>query len=190
MSSRSRGFSLIELMVTITILALLVVLGTPMYTSWIANTRIRNATESIQNGLRLARAEAVQRGAPARFEITSTGADWTVCVPNPATPSTCAAPTQVVQTQVANDGASNVLIGGTTDSLVPPTVDNSVNSVPGEGVTFSALGRSLAGTTPLVKIDASSTVSDIRRLVALISPGGSVRMCDPALSQATSPQGC
>ncbi len=75
------GFSLIELMVTIVIFAVLVLLGVPSYQEWILNSRIRNASESIQNGLRLARNEATQRDLDVRFELTSAAAtaDWTVC---------------------------------------------------------------------------------------------------------------
>jgi len=59
--TRNRGFSLIELMVTITIVVLLILMALPSYSQWLTNTRIRNAAESIHNGLQFARNEAVQR---------------------------------------------------------------------------------------------------------------------------------
>jgi type IV fimbrial biogenesis protein FimT len=37
------GFSLLELMVTLTILAILIVLGIPSYEQWIVDSRIRTA---------------------------------------------------------------------------------------------------------------------------------------------------
>ncbi|HVJ63608.1 MAG TPA: prepilin-type N-terminal cleavage/methylation domain-containing protein, partial [Tahibacter sp.] len=65
MSAGVRGYGLIEMMIAIAIVAVLAVLGTPMYVSWLSSTRIRSAAESVQNGLRLARTEAVQSARPA-----------------------------------------------------------------------------------------------------------------------------
>jgi len=188
--AHSTGFSLIELMVAITILGLLIMFGASSYSTWIANTRIRNAAESIQNGLRLARTQAIQRARPVRFELGSAAADWTVCVTAATTPSTCTGATETIQVQSAGDGVTGVRVGGSKDAGVDATTDVSANSAAGAGVTFSALGRAVAGTSPLTKIDASTTRTDTRRLVMLIASGGSVRMCDPSLSLSVSPQGC
>ncbi|GAA0705533.1 GspH/FimT family pseudopilin [Dokdonella soli] len=186
---RPSGMTLIELMVAITIIGLLIVLGAPGYSTWITNTRIRNAAESIQNALRLARDQAVQRGTSARFELTSAsgGADWTVCIPAVATPTTCASPLETVQQFNSAGGANLVKVGSSTNLTYATDVSGTVSA--GTGITFNALGRP-TGTTPVVRIDASTSQSGSRRLITVISPGGSVRMCDPALSQSTSPQGC
>ena len=50
-----RGFTLVELMVTIAIVGLLLVLGVPTMRGVIENGRIRTAAESWQYGLTLAR---------------------------------------------------------------------------------------------------------------------------------------
>ena len=49
-----RGFSLVELMVTVAVLSLLMTLAVPSFNEWIQNGRIRTAAESIQNGLQVA----------------------------------------------------------------------------------------------------------------------------------------
>lgn len=194
MTRKCQGMSLIELMIAITIFALLVILGTPMYTTWISNTKIRNAAESIQNGLRVARNEAIKRAEPVRFEINHASApSWTVCVPVAATPSSCAGG-ENLQVHDANDATTAVRIGGTTNSVTAASTATDVSSTSAlnGGITFSSLGRAITTTAPLplLRIDASSSVSGARRLAIPISPGGSVRMCDPQLSQVTSPQGC
>jgi len=61
------GFSLVELLVAIALIAVLVGLGAPSYQEWIESTRIRSAAESIQGGLQLARAEAVKRNTQVQF---------------------------------------------------------------------------------------------------------------------------
>lgn len=84
MKSRSQqGMSLIELLVSVSILGILAAIGIPSFQQWVRNSRIRTAAESIQNGLRQARSEAGQRGTNVRFEMLATGAaDWQVCVLN------------------------------------------------------------------------------------------------------------
>ncbi len=194
MSHKFRGMSLIELMVAIAILGLLVALGTPVFTTWIANTKIRTAAESIQNGLRIARNEAVKRAQPVRFQINDASkAGWTVCVPLAATPGSCTGG-EVLQGHDANDATTGVRIGGTTNSAtaLATATDVSSTSALNGGITFSTMGRTISTTSPLplLRIDAASTRSGSRRLAIPISPGGSVRMCDPQLSQSDSPQGC
>lgn len=188
-SRRQRGMTLIELMVAIVIISLLVVLGAPSYSTWMRDSRIRNASESIQNALRLTRDQAVQRGTNARFELTSaTGAaDWIVCIPAAATPTSCTAAPEVVQQFNAAGGATGVNVGSSMNLTFGTDVSGNVST--GSGITFNALGRP-TGATPVVRIDASATQAGSRRLITVIAPGGSVRMCDPALLLATNPQGC
>jgi type IV fimbrial biogenesis protein FimT len=66
------GFTLIELLVGITIVGILFMLGVPSFKSWIQNAQIHTATDAIQNGLELARVEAVRRNTLVRFQLTST----------------------------------------------------------------------------------------------------------------------
>lgn len=195
--ARARGFTLIELMVTIVILAILVVLGFPSYEQWIRNTRIRNAAESIQNGLRLARNEATQRGANVEFDFTTAGtADWAVCQLPPAssTPIDCTVNTPI-QAFVAKAGAGTVQVFNSSalSDLTPP-YSTALTSTSAGNVIFTALGRPASGTNSLLRIDttAATTSSDAsRRLVITITAGGNVRMCDPAFgATSTNPQKC
>ena len=47
---RTSGFSIIELVVTVTVLGVLTALALPSFGRWIANTQVRGMAESIQNG--------------------------------------------------------------------------------------------------------------------------------------------
>lgn len=188
---------MIELMITVTILAILALLGLPSFRAWIRDAHIRNAAESIQNGLRLARNEAVQRDTSVRFQlISATSADWTVCVLTVPTATTCPAPAannpNTIQSFAGAGGAVGVLLGATTD--VTYATGNYSTEVSGglpAGATFNALGRSPSyGLNDVVRIDATASETGSRRLVTTISPGGQTRMCDPQLSLSVSPQGC
>jgi type IV fimbrial biogenesis protein FimT len=64
-----RGMSLIELMIGLTIAAILLLLAAPAYRDFIANTNVRNAAENTLAGLRQANAEAVKRNVPVQFSL-------------------------------------------------------------------------------------------------------------------------
>lgn len=160
------GFSLVELMIAVAIVGIVVVLAIPSYHQWIENSRIRNAAESIQNGLQKARAQAVLNNAQVRF-VRGTNSAWTVGCVNVT--ALCPA---VIENHQANDGASaNVTVvtlpaGATT-------------------LTYTNLGsRSAnAGELTAVNVDSSAIASaDTRDLRVVIGTGGNVRMCDPNLA--------
>ncbi len=68
-----RGMTLIELMIGLTIAAILLLLAAPAYRDFIANTNVRNAAENTLAGLRQANAEAVKRNAPVQFSLIAGG---------------------------------------------------------------------------------------------------------------------
>ena len=64
-----RGFTLVELMIGIALLAIILAIGGPSFATWLQNTQIRNMSEAVKDGLQLARAEAVRRNARVRFQL-------------------------------------------------------------------------------------------------------------------------
>ena len=60
--SGRQGFTTIELMVTVSILALLMALAAPSFNPMIESWRVRQATEQLQSTLSYARSEAIKRG--------------------------------------------------------------------------------------------------------------------------------
>ena len=53
-----RGMTMVELMIGLTILAMLLLAGMPNFSAWLQSSQIRVSAESIQNGMMMARAEA------------------------------------------------------------------------------------------------------------------------------------
>lgn len=81
-SNRDAGFTLIELMVTVAMLAILAALATPSFRELIEAQRLRDTSFGLVSDLTLARSEAIKRGgnvviAPVA-DVWSGG--WTVAV--------------------------------------------------------------------------------------------------------------
>ncbi|WP_143729379.1 GspH/FimT family pseudopilin [Microbulbifer sp. GL-2] len=69
------GFTLIELMVAITVLAIVVAVAVPSFTDMINNYRSVSLAEDFVSGLNFARSEAVKRGTNVSVCASSNGTD-------------------------------------------------------------------------------------------------------------------
>lgn len=191
-SERIRGFTLVELMVTVSLLAILLAVAVPSITTWINNTRVRTAAQVLQDGLRLAQAEAVRRNRTVSFFVT------TVANPDentvPATAPTTTATNWGVRTLPLITGEGSTFIRGGQLAGVATGVLIATAST---AVCFNAAGQQVANTpagctaaTPDAVYRVTHASSD-RPLHVIASLGGRVRMCDPAKTlSATNPDGC
>lgn len=73
---RLRGFTLIELMIVIFILAILTGLSVPLFTQFTRNQRIKSATSELTYALTLARGEALKRNVDVVVEPDPDGDEW------------------------------------------------------------------------------------------------------------------
>ncbi|MCC6532968.1 MAG: GspH/FimT family pseudopilin [Burkholderiales bacterium] len=79
------GFTLIELMITVAIVAVIITVGVPSLTEFVAMQRVRTAVSDTMADIAFARAEAIKESRPAIMErlagATGTWKDgWRVCV--------------------------------------------------------------------------------------------------------------
>lgn len=58
------GFTMVELMITLVIAAILLAIGVPGFSAFIQNSRIDTQTQTLRTSLNFAREEAVKRAAP------------------------------------------------------------------------------------------------------------------------------
>jgi type IV fimbrial biogenesis protein FimT len=177
--SGASGFSLIELLIGIVILAIALALGMPSYRTWIQNTQIRNAAESIQNGMQRARAEAVTRNTNTAF-VLGGGQFWTISQVSDGS---------VIEQRPAGEVSANVTLTASPIAIPP--------ALPPTTITFSSLGSVVAnadGTASITQIDIDSsllTAAESRELRLTVGVGGIIRMCDPNPGVATSdPRHC
>ncbi|WP_282824007.1 GspH/FimT family pseudopilin [Pelomonas sp. V22] len=183
-----RGFTLIEVIVVMVIFGVLLAVAMPQASEWMRNLRLRNAAESIKNGLDLARMEALKRNSNVGFwmvedstskvptnacDVSSSSAAWVVSVSNPggecgADPSLTTAP-QLVQRSTASENAANLSVSAL-----------SATGAAANRVIFNGLGQvqTVAGSSNIQTIDVQASSGTARRLRIVIESGGAIRTCD------------
>ena len=170
---KSFGFSLLELMVGIVIMAILVSLAMPSFQTWFRNAQIRNAAESISNGLQRARAVAVAQNTNVEF-VLGTGSSWVVSV--------VSAPVPPIDSRSSSEGSRDVTVTAlAADAATAATA-----------ITFNNLGGIVANA------DASATLARVdfaalggnQSLRVTIGVGGNAKMCNPSLAPGSSPRAC
>ena len=70
---RQRGFTVVELMVTLSIVGILVAAAAPGYQDWVATTRLNSHTNEFVTALHYARSEAVKRNVAVSVCKSSSG---------------------------------------------------------------------------------------------------------------------
>lgn len=185
---RVRGFSLVELMVTIAIMVLMMAAVLPSMSDWIANMRLRGAAEAVLTGLQKTRAEAVKTNQLVSFwlvspsnavsldntcALLSTSASWVISVDDPtgacgSVPSATASP-RLVEAHGAGPVAAAMNVAALNQASEAAT-----------RVRFTGFGQRPVMTpdTDIRTIDFTSTTAGTQRLRIEITSGGSARMCD------------
>ena len=187
---RERGLTLIEIVVAMAIFVALFFIAAPDLRVWVDNTRVRSVAEALQNGVRQAQAEAVQRNRSVVFMLTNdepglaanaaaNGSNWFIRT----LPLFVGDNPQPVRGGAFADTAPGVAITG------PATI------------CFNAAGHQ--ATVPAEACNAGPVQFDVgraagfdaargdRRYRIMVSLGGRTRMCDrDKVLSATNPDGC
>jgi len=128
LTHRTRGLTLIELVITLSIAAILLAIAAPSFSAIIQNNRMVTQVNELVAGLNLARSEAIKRGD-----------NVTVCGSNDG--SSCGGnwlDGWIVFSDLDNDG--NVDAGETIVRVYSPSNNAAVLSFPRTHITYSSEG--------------------------------------------------
>lgn len=204
---RSLGLTLIELLVTVTLLGLLLIAAAPGFGTWMRNTQVRTAADAIQTGLQKARSEAVRRNEQVLFSmvagsdarvlgndcaLSAASASWVVSLSSPE--GKCSqAPSETVEPRILDKYAH----GGGEPGVVVTVLDESCTGAASTPqIAFNAYGRfepPPRGPNPIRCVEVSHIAgsSDVHKLRIVVGTGGALRMCDPDPSvKSTDPRSC
>jgi type IV fimbrial biogenesis protein FimT len=159
------GMTLVELMITVCVLAIGLALVAPSMSQQLANYRLLRAADGIFQGLSLARSEAVRRNKPVSFTLNADGTGWSVDVVSPA---------------------ANVQRRSSGESPGIAATPSSAQRV----VTFTPTGFVDTSTAPMSQLSITSAVANTASRRIDIFAGGLVRLCDPAVTNTSDPRGC
>lgn len=162
---KQSGFSLIELLMGIVIIGILMAIAVPSFQTSARNAQIRNAAESIANGMQRARAEAVALNKDVAFSLGS-GTSWTVSVVTPASG---------IDSRSSSEGSKDVTRTVTPAGATTVTFNNFGSTNPTNSGGAARLEQ--------VHLTTSGGTQDLRVTVGL---GGNVRMCDPNATSGVS----
>lgn len=186
----ARGMTLVELMIGLAILGLLIGIGLPAFGTFLGNSKVRNAAETLSAGLSLARSEAMRRNRNVEFVLTNdavsaatvgtvtastSGRHWLVRVLNPATGTY-----ELIEAKSGQEGSGQNESG----ALVQVAGSDAQITFRGLGGTQ---GLAAAATFNFSNPSAGAchsvgTPGPIRCLRVVVSVAGQIRTCDPTTS--------
>lgn len=157
MRERNGGFTLIELMVTVSIVVILATLAAPSMSSFVTSMRLTSASNQLYGDLNLARSEAIKRNyrvlvcPSSNGTSCATGTNWAVG--------------WILCVDADSNGACDA-ITATTDPNYPnpfsvrPALDGNLSlSSTLNTVTFRPDGSSTSATLTLTSASRSKTLS-------------------------------
>ena len=168
MSTRQQGFTLVELMVTLAVAIILLAVGMPLFSGIVGSNRATTQANELVSALKLARSEAVKRGAEVivcsakdgEYEECGVAEDWTDgwFVYWDANEDGSLDPEEVLRTWEALSASSTLNVTG------------------GDSVAFQSTGdASGAFTFELDNADATGSDKDAAKRCITVTLSGQVR---------------
>ncbi|MCE5394168.1 MAG: prepilin-type N-terminal cleavage/methylation domain-containing protein [Acidithiobacillus sp.] len=166
------GFTLVELLVIIAILAIITAVAIPQFNIWMVRAKIQGASGRLQQDITWAEGYAIRSGYPVQITVQSggtTGCSWTI---TPAAPNVSQAvpkmPASVFASRYPNT-TCNILAASTVSITPTGMVYGAGNTVSSAAFTFGVNGADAA---------------NYGYWLTLLSGAGNVRSC--ATSAPTS----
>ena len=163
-NTKFNGFTLIELMITLAILAIILMGMVSMGRSYVINSKVRTISEELRDSFLYARSEAIKRNTLINVAVGTNGS-WSVTTPF--------------------DGNKEIQ-SSTTNSANVSVTGLDANGVAIATTSFTGSGRPSVGVIQTFDITPKApatcrigNVGDVTCLRVIVSTGGQVKICNP-----------
>lgn len=186
--SKAFGFTIIELMIAVAVLAIITSLALPSYQTLLEKRRVTSAAEQVMAFLSSAQLESVKRNREVGVNLQSSGEDWCLVMVEDAT-----APDDFCDCLTADactaDNSLRVLAWGTDDQTYRPLFDAASSTLGDEDdiLEFDPV-RGLTADGASGELQFLSSESTYALNVEL-SPTGRVKLCNDSERASTKVPG-
>jgi len=195
-----RGFTMIEVMVSVAILSVLVMLAAPSLASYSENAKVRSVAESFLASAQVARLEAIRTNQKVELLLTTdaptaankgtsntsaTAGNWMVrAVSDDATPVYT-----FVEGKSVREGSNR------TDASSSVSVNASTVDGPLATITFQSAGSTSLGKSWMVRFGSTTDActasgGSVKCLQVNVTVSGQMKVCDPAITAANDTRRC
>lgn len=187
-----RGFTLVELMITLAVLVILTLLAVPSFQDYMQKARVRGAADQLTDMLARARVASVKNNLPVSVKAGSDSGGWCVgstqaiepaaWAPRSLTAASCDCldndPVCHVEGEKLMVASSS--FGSSPPSMTPTAIDFSYsaklggiseNGAPGQAFLASSTARSFLVTSPNGRYQASVVVTPLGQSYICIPSG-------------------
>ena len=178
-----RGFTLVEMMITVALMAVMLAIAVPSFTAYRRNSELASISNGFVAALNAARSEAMKRNMYAMVTPVNNNSDWT---------AGWVAFVDVDGDNSFGTGDIEVFRQPATPSYLTFTGNNSLGATKSharyDGSGFSRpVGDLLNATLSISRTDAAGDPRHIRRIKIAIT--GRVRVCTPTSGSDTACSG-
>jgi len=194
-----RGFTLIELVIGVAIMALLLALAAPAFSTYSENAKLRGISGSFLASAQTARAEAIRSNQSVQMLLTS---DSPVAA-NAATTNLNATAGSWIIRALSNDptpvyrfvdGKSAMEASSRADGTSSVQISAQSNGAATPLITFNGAGSTSLGAVWLVDFKSTTGAcapsGTVRCLRVEVTVSGQIKACDPAATGAGDTRKC
>lgn len=188
--NRQSGFTLIELMVSLAVLAIFATLAAPSFSNLIEKSRLRGATDDVVNLLNTARANAVKLQRDVNVSVSGTST-WCAGAASAADPANPGDPVPAATACDCTATTATCLVDGNKALVNSATYSGvtigSVSANMAGGITFnSKLGALDLGNLPANPLMVVTSKTGKYATQISVSPLGQTTVCVPTTSPPVS----
>jgi type IV fimbrial biogenesis protein FimT len=140
-NSRTKGFTLLELMIVVALVAIIATMGYPSFTEFMVSQRVRAAASALYDSLLLARSEAVKRNTAVSMSVTNLKDGWTIVVTSNTTLLRTQEPFAGLQFSPANPSIAYNGFGRLSSGAGTKITVTSPSSSKSRCITIDTVGR-------------------------------------------------